>query len=408
MQKRLERAAACTVVVAFGWCAPAMADDQVLPHVLAAARESKPIVDVRLRSEEVDQEGMSQNATAITLRGRLGFETGKVWSTALLAEAELLWPLEERYNSTVNGKTAFPIVPDPESYEINRLQLANTAIPGTTIVVGRQRIVLDDQRFVGNVAWRQNEQTFDAVRVTNVSIRNVTVDVAYIEQVDRLFGRNSPQGRYEGDNYLANVGYQTPLGRLTGFAYLLDLEESPLDSSETVGVRFAGEHPWRRIKLGYSASWATQQERASNPLDYSVDYRAFELTGNLSAYTAGIGMEVLGGDGARGFATPLGTPHKSQGWADKFPFTPADGLDNRYIKLGYARRQVGKLDSFSATASFHVYEADRGSARYGSETDLQLQGTWGRWTAVLKAADYRASSFATDTRKYWAQVELVL
>ena len=74
----------------------------------SAARESKPIVDLRLRSEDVDQDGMAENATAVTLRGRLGFETGKAWNTSLLAEGEGVWPLVSDYNSTTNGKTTFP------------------------------------------------------------------------------------------------------------------------------------------------------------------------------------------------------------------------------------------------------------------------------------------------------------
>ncbi|HEV7716805.1 MAG TPA: hypothetical protein VGO53_14505, partial [Steroidobacteraceae bacterium] len=119
--------------------------------LFSALRASKPLVDVRLRSERVDQDGLAEDADAITVRARLGLETGKAWKTSLIAEAELLWPLESDYNSTTNGHTAFPVVNDPESYEINRLQLANTSIPGTTIIAGRQRVVLDDERFVSRV-----------------------------------------------------------------------------------------------------------------------------------------------------------------------------------------------------------------------------------------------------------------
>ena len=59
--------------------------------------------------------------------------------------------------------TSYPVVADPENYDLNRLQLTNSSLPGTVITLGRQRILLDDQRFVGNVGWRQNEQTFDAL-----------------------------------------------------------------------------------------------------------------------------------------------------------------------------------------------------------------------------------------------------
>jgi len=165
----------------------------------SVVRDTKPLVDVRLRSESVDQTGMANEADALTLRARLGLETGKVWGTSLLAEGVALWPLEDRYNSTVNGKTSYPTVADPERYGINRLQLANTSLPGTTLIVGRQRINLDDQRFVGNSGWRQNEQTFDAAQLINKSIPHVTVDLVYLNQVNRVFGPDSPVGRYTGD-----------------------------------------------------------------------------------------------------------------------------------------------------------------------------------------------------------------
>ena len=53
-----------------------------------ARAELKPIVDSRLRYEDVEQDGVAQTAEALTLRARLGFETGKVAGTSLLAEGE--------------------------------------------------------------------------------------------------------------------------------------------------------------------------------------------------------------------------------------------------------------------------------------------------------------------------------
>ncbi|HWL73200.1 MAG TPA: hypothetical protein VNQ74_04965, partial [Burkholderiaceae bacterium] len=170
--------------------------------LLTAVRSSKPLVDLRLRFENVEQDGLDEEADATTLRARLGFETGKAWNTSLLAETELLAPLQDDYNSTTNGHTGFPIVNDPESYEINRLQLANSSISDTTIIVGRQRVILDDERFISRVGWRQNEQTFDAVHVINQSIPKLTIDATYFNQVNRVLGKESALGRYHGDSYL--------------------------------------------------------------------------------------------------------------------------------------------------------------------------------------------------------------
>jgi hypothetical protein len=369
--------------------------------------EWKPLIDLRLRSETVDQAGLNQEADALTLRARLGFESSKLWGTTLLGEGVFLWPLEEHYNSTVNGRTTYPIVADPENYALNRLQLANTSLPGTTLIVGRQRINLDDQRFVGNSGWRQNEQTFDAARVINTLVPRLTVDLTYLNQVNRVFGRDSPVGRYTGDSYLVNVGYETPAGKLTGFAYLLSFDQAHSDSSQTLGMRFAGQKTLAAIKLAYFASYATQKPYAHSPLSYSEDYYAGELTATYGHYTLGAGVESLGGDGVKGFATPLATLHKFDGWADKFLSTPVNGLQRRYLTLGFLARKLRMLDSFSAAAVYHDFRSDRLDLHYGSEVDLQLQGVWRHFTGLLKYADYSADTLATSTRKSWLEIDYV-
>ncbi len=392
---------ACTIGSMSTVCA-----DTVGPAA-AAVRATKPIVDLRLRSEQVEQDGLPEDADAVTLRARLGFETGKAWNWSLLAEAELLWPLVSDYNSTVNGKTQFPIVADPESYEINRLALVNTSLPGTTLTFGRQLILQDNQRFVSPADWRQNEQSFDAVRVLNQSGKNLTVDLSYVNQVNRVFGKESPVGRYTGDNYLANIAYQTAAGRIAAFAYLLDLEQAPTDSSTTVGLRYSGEWTLSEVKLAGAATLARQEDRGDNPLSFSDDYLAAELNATVQHWSVGVGIEVLEGNGVKGFSTPLATLHKFQGWADKFLTTPADGVDDRYVTLGYARKPLGHIDSVSASAVYHRFEAEHVSADFGSEIDLVVQAKWKEWSAALKYADYRADGFATDTHKFWVQLEYI-
>lgn len=407
--KEMTRTAAAMFVA----LAPAVTLGDV--QVLSAVRGSKPIMDLRMRAESVEQTGMSEEADALTLRARLGFETGKAWNTSFLAEGDFLWPLHDDYNSTTNGKTAFPVVADPETYEINRLQLTNTSIANTTLTLGRQRINLDDQRFVGNVGWRQNEQTYDALRAVIKATPKLSFDLSYVNQVNRVFGKEapltpaSPAGRYHGDSYLTNVSYQLPVGKLTGFGYLLDFEEAQgiRDSSATYGLRFAGERPVKKIKLAYMATYATQQDYADNPIDYSDDFYALEFTGTLREYSLGLGLEIMQGDGVKGFTTPLATLHKFDGWADKFLATPADGLERRYATLGYLRKKVGILDSVSATAVYHDFQSNRLSTDYGSEVDLQLQAKWKRFTGMVKYADYRADGFATDTNKWWLQADFV-
>jgi hypothetical protein len=395
--------------------------------ITGAIGETKPIFDSRMRYETVEQAPLAEDAEAETLRVRAGFETGKAWDTSLLAEGEFVWDVGGDYRSdnAVLKNTAYPVVADRDSQEVNRLQLTNTSIPQTTITLGRQRILLDDQRFVGNSGWRQNEQTFDGLHVVNKTVTNFTVDVAYVDQVNRVNGPDSPQGRYKGDVYLANLGYQAPFGKITAFNYLLKFDPltqadfpgltaaqaAPLNptrvSTSTYGLRFAGEQRLSKIKLGYTASLARQKDAGENPFDFSLDYRFAEVTGTYRQYTLGVGYEVLEGNGAVGFSTPLATLHKFNGWADKFLNTPANGLEDRYASAGVTFKGVGPLDTLAAVASYHAYDAQHISQDYGDEINVQLQAKWQRVNVLLKYADYQADKLLTDTTKWWAQVEYV-
>jgi hypothetical protein len=383
----------------------------------SAFKQSKFILDTRLRTEDVEQEPLAEDASAMTFRARLGFETGKAWNTSLLVEGEGVIPIDDDYrpDPSVPTMTTYPVVADPESYAINRLQLVNTSLPGTTMTLGRQRIVHDDHRFVGNVGWRQNEQTFDAFRIVNKSVKNLVLDATYLNRVNRVFGEDSPQGTYKGDSVLLNASYQTKIGKLTGFGYLMEFDPIPNvaaalgDSTSTYGLRFAGEAPAGKLKLGYIASWATQSDAGDNPLTFDLDYLNAELSASWQQYGLGIGMEVLDGDGFKGFTTPLATLHKFQGWADKFLGTPVNGIEDTYVNATANFKAVGGLDTLGLVLSYHDYEAEEISADYGSEWNASVAAKLKKVSFMLKYADYEEGVLPTalDTRKLWMQVEFV-
>jgi hypothetical protein len=414
MQRKMDRTGAlgrraidrlAIALATISWSVITAASEDAPASLADALAATKPLLDVRLRSEWVAQAGIAHEAEAVTVRSRIGFETGKIAATGLLAEAVLMVPLTSRYNSTTNNNPSFPVVADPENYALNRLQLTNTTLPDTTLVVGRQRINLDDQRFVGAVDWRQNEQTLDGVRVTNRGIGKLTLDLSYLSQVNRVFGVNSPVGRYHGPDWLANASYPTRFGVLTGFAYALNFREAPQDSASTRGVRLKGEQRVAAVMLSYSASLATERSRGNNPLHYALGYRAIELTATHAPFSVGAGLEILDGDGVKGFSTPLATVHRFPGWADKFLTTPANGLRDRYVNLGYTLTHVAFVDSVAALVRFHLLDAERGASDYGRESDLQLQVKRSRVTGLLQYADYRADRFASGTRKWWIEFD---
>ncbi|MBB4640899.1 alginate export family protein [Rhizorhapis suberifaciens] len=403
---------------------PAMADTFKL----------KPLIDMRLRYENVDQDGFTEDADAVTVRTRAGAElANKSWS--FLVEAEGTLAINEDYNSGVNGKASFPVVADPENIELNRAQVQFKGLPKTVVTVGRQRINLDDQRFVGSVGWRDNEQTFDAVRVEWTGIKNLKLDATYawsdrtIWGIDGTLATTPPRPQaVEGDNVFANLTYTTKLGALTGFYYRVDEDEAAVallrNSSQTYGARFAGALPFSKaVKLTYAASYAHQTDIDTNPINYSTDYYMGEAGIEAGPIKLLGGVEVLGSDGsvatkatgaafAGGFAfqTPFATLHKFQGWADKFLVTPAQGITDYYGTIGYSVKKKGPFDVIGLTATYHRFDSDRLDINYGDEIDVQLLAKVKKYTFTLKYADYQRegiSSFTgdADTKKFWASVE---
>jgi hypothetical protein len=382
---------------------------------MAAGITVKPLLDTRLRWENVDQDGTAKDANAVTFRARIGAEL-KSGDWSLLGEGEGTTAIVERYFSGLNGKTQYPLVGDPANFELNRLQLQYKGIKRTTFTVGRQRINIEDQRFVGSVGWRQNEQTFDAVRAEYGTPKGLQLDLTYAWSDRTIWGIDGAGARQQaisGDNVFAEASYPTPVGKLSGFAFLVDQDEAAVQgfrlSSQSYGARLAGSRALSKsVKLTYALSYARQSDYHHNPNDYAADYYLIDAALDIAAFMVGAGYEVLGADkGAAltSFQTPLATLHKFQGWADKFLTTPPNGVRDLYGSAGYTLKKPLGLDAINAQLVYHRFNSDRLSQHYGNEWDALVAAKKGRWTATAKFASYDADKFATDTRKLWLQLE---
>jgi hypothetical protein len=389
------------VVLGSAWLAPAHGAE----NWAEAFREGDVIVDLRARYETVEQVGFDSDAVAFTNRVRTGFETAPLKATTFLAEAVVIDDLVSDYNSTTNGQTQYPVVADPGDVEaINRFTVTNKSLERTTLTFGRQRLVHDDQRFIGNVGWRQFEQTFDALRAQWASSKLKT-DLTYAAQVNRIFGPESPQGKWEGDIVLASFAYTLPAGTLTAFDYYLDIDGVAAMSTNTVGVKLAGSKPVGELTATYAFAYARQGEAGANAADVDADYALVEGGLTFAKFGVGLGYELLGGDGTTAFTTPLATLHAFQGWADKFLATPAAGIEDAYVRFSYPFRKRGKFTSIAAVAVFHDYQADVGGAHFGEELNLQLVARTAKVALTAKYADYRAGGLFTDTEKLWLSVD---
>jgi hypothetical protein len=374
----------------------------------------KPVAEARVRYEYVDQDGIAAKADALTVRMRGGAQVSAgALSATVVAQGNLA--VVDDYYDGLNGAATRPLVADPQNVAlyIAQLQYKTKAV---TLTAGRQKIALDDERFVGNVAFRDNAQTFDAVRAEIIPMKGLKLDVAYVWSVRTIWGIDGNGARQQavgGDNVLANLSWQTPLGTLTGFAYLVDQDEAAVQafrlSSQTYGARLAGTHAFgKAVKLAYQASYARQSDWHRNPNDYRATYWLADATLDVKGLKINGGYEVLRADeGApyTSFQTPLGTNFKFQGWADKFLTTPANGVRDLYIGGGYGAKQMGPLSAVTLQATWHRFDSDRLDQHYGNEVDLLASAKLHGTTIALRYAHYDAKALATDTDKVWVQLD---
>ncbi|MBS3896718.1 alginate export family protein [Silanimonas sp.] len=360
----------------------------------------------RYRHEAVSDAGFARDAQADTLRLRASWTQafGPRWSAQL--EAEGVVELGDRFNSGANGRTQFPSVPDARALEINQAWVEHR---GTTasVRVGRQMLVLDNGRFIGNGAWRQNTQSFDALQLRWHPAPGVEVQAIHLDRVHRSAGdraRNPLARERELRAPLARIAWTLPNGSLVGYGYWIEDEDVPQASTRSLGLRWDGHWP---LAGGWRAGLAlerAQQTAWADARGGSTAYAAIEPRLERGPLVLRAGWQTLGAGRDRAFQTPLGSLHGFQGWADQFTVTPLGGLEDRWLSLQTDNSLLGWPARWELRV--HDFQSEAG-LDYGSEWNAALTLTPAPgWSTMLKYADYRAEGFSRDVRKLWLQLEV--
>ena len=355
--------------------------------------------DARVRFEEVEQDNALLDATSLTLRVRAGIETPNWDGFSVLAEFEGVEAFgSEDFNSGSNGRTQYSTVLDPEDAEINQLVLRYRN-GGHYVQAGRQRMVLDNARFFGDVGYRQNQQTFDAITYMNTVKQGHQFRYAYMTRARRFLSDEHPLGEIDMNSHLLNYRLQRLNGdSFTAYAYLIDMDTPAVvqNSTATFGLRYSGTWPTRAAALLYTVEYANQSDYADGASTNDADYLVAEVGLKFrNEWVVKAGHERLGGDGTFGFQVPFGTNHAFNGLADLFAGgTPPNGVVDNYLKL------TAPVLGARVRLAAHDFAADAGGADYGREIDIEIGKRFAeRFGVSLLYADYNADSFAVDTRK---------
>jgi hypothetical protein len=415
-------------LILFGAVTAANAEVSLIDAIIGGT----PDVFLRYRFERADDASPGlKRAYASTLRTALGYQTGTFHGFSIYGQFEDVHALgQDRYDDGgTNQIDDRAEIVDPEGSEINQAFLRFSGVPKTVITYGRQEITHREaplHRFIGNILFRQNFQSFDAFRIVNLSLPQATIDYAYVWNVNRIFGEDNPlpdASDFPMRSHLLNVQYGgLPFAKIEAYGYLLDFDSATAQrlSTTTFGLRLQGDYVLAaKTKLNYAAEAANQQDYQGNPNSIDVNYFAGELGigqaigGVIETLGFKLNFEQLGGKGGvQAFRTPLGTNHAFQGFADRFLVTPGDGIRDIFATI--SMKALGAQFS----TSYHVFNADRDNYRYGTEWDFLVERVFAkRFLAGLKYADYRAdrnplnvarntvSEQAFDLTRFWAYMQ---
>ena len=377
--------------------------------------------------------GAKAQAKASTLGTRLGYETGAYHDLAVNVQVQGVWGNKQYDDGQSNSTQATGLnkVNDPSGVEVSQAHLIYRGISDTTIKQGRQLIRYDDDRWVGNVDWRQNWQTFDATSVTNKSLADTTIQAAYVTNVNRPntdggvagtatttpvgITAGTPTGNMHMKSTLVNVNNKSlSFADIVAYNYRLDYTDAVqagptvMGSTNTTGVKLAKEGiDVAGFKLGWTGEMAQQKNFKQNTTNYTAKYTNIGASVGGSLGKLSIAQETLGSDNGVGLQTPLATLFAFNGWADKFLVTPKNGLKDSYIR---GRSNVAGI---VVGADFHQFKSDAGSMNLGREVDLIAEKDLDKNFAVgARAARYKADAESVganattgvtlvDTNKAW-------
>jgi len=378
-------------------CHSAMAADSITKAITSGTTSA----NLNLRYETVKQNNSVKDASALTLRTRIGYTTGtyKNFSAMLEMEDSRIIGGQDEYTVGPTGFNpgTYSVIGDPEHTEVDQAFIKYSA-DGITTKLGRQVLTYDAHRFIGHVGWRQDRQTFDAFKFDYAVSKNLNMSYSYLYKRNRIFAEAAD---IDSKDSLLNVSYNTSLGKLVAYGYLLEKDNNTDNALDTYGMSFNGKVDGVN-KIKYKVEYATQSSK-NGATDYDANYLALEGSVVVSGITMKLGYESLGSDkGAYGFSTPLATLHKFNGFADQFLTTPTVGLVDTYVTIA-TKLAVGKV-----VLTYHDFSADESSATVddlGSEIDFVYSKKLNKnYVVGVKYAAFSAGDTAAgkvDTDKLW-------
>ena len=378
---------------------------------------------IRPRFEYREMDGLKASS-ALTVRARPSLRLGKGAPLSIFAEVEATRALVDDYQSNPLGgpqtkpfNPGYTVIGDPEHEEVNQLYANLNFIEGVGLKVGRQRMVRNNMAFIGHVAWRQTDQTYDAVEFSYRGDSDFSASYAYANRVQRIFGQTSPADlpleEFEGDFHFLDASIPTSFGPIAAYLYHIDLDERlELPAPAQNALANVGESTTIGLSTTqgplYLEAAYQDGESALQDGSYEAFYGHVKYTKKVDEVAYFGGIEYW----SDGFKTPLATVHLFNGFADSVVLQRIglnnagglfEGMFNPY--LGFSTPLPG---GFVLKGFFHYLADESVSKVYGSEVDAVLvRKISDNASLVVKGAYFMGDEFP-DISQVSIQIDLSL
>jgi len=249
------------------------------------------------------------------------------------------------------------------------IDLKNLLDTSIHLKLGRQEMVFDEHRLIGNIGWIQQAQTFDAIRgdidlgqfINNLSLTGFFAKTVAINTHPTLGQTLSVGSTFESNFAGERLTYK--LGgkgdRITQYFYYA-LNPSRTGAAVAGGTKNSTPNVANNIEYagGYLAkhfdllgkSWRVRFDGAYEfgDVDATTNIRAYMLTASLGTKfdilhgsSISVWYDYLSGDTDKTdttvhtFTTPYATNHKFYGHMDKFLNIPTQGLQDIVVKVWF-------------------------------------------------------------------------
>jgi hypothetical protein len=365
----------------------------------------QPWMELRPRWNHIEEGDKPATASGGTVRALAGWRWAPVEGVRVAVEGIYAghWGRDDFNDNPADIPVSpYPLLPDPRHAGVNRAYVEINALDGFMARLGRQRVAMDNQRWVSDNDFRQIPQLFDGATLEYTGLASARLTAGYYAQLRSTSG--------ETDDIrltVLNAAWNPVPGHaLAAFAYFHDQPgTAPFtgfsdESYRVYGVRAEGVIArWGEIEAPYVVELARQRPYADG--DARIDARYWRLGAGFASarWTLRGDYEVRGSNGGvYGLQIPLTDFYGFNGWTLKWFTAPREGLRDGWLTGRWS------LGAFTLYGELHRFKSDFGSLDFGREADLGA--TWEiRPNAVLRLQHARYDSGSgrsyPDIRKTW-------